>query len=47
MSTKRRKCEYNPDVFCYICGKYTLPKRRVKITEFVKKGLFVLLWIKA
>ena len=38
MATKRRKCENNPNVFCYICEKYSLLKRRVKITEFVKKA---------
>ena len=38
MATKRRKCENSPEVFCYICGKYTLPKRLVKITEFVIKA---------
>ena len=38
MATKRRKCENNPDVFCYIYEKHNLPKRRVKITEFVKKA---------
>ena len=38
MATKRRKCENNPHVFCYICGKHTLPKSSVKITEFVKKA---------
>ena len=38
MATKRRKCENKPDVFCNICGKYTLPKRRVKITQFVRKA---------
>ena len=38
MATKRRKCENNPDVFCYVFGKYTLPKRRVKMPEFVKKA---------
>ena len=24
MSTKRRECRNNPDVFCYICGEYTV-----------------------
>ena len=38
MSTKRRKCVNDPDVFCYICGKYALPKRRGKITDFVEKA---------
>ena len=32
-----RSCKNNPDRFCYICGKITLPKRKTKITSFVKK----------
>ena len=24
MSTKRRQCRNNSDVFCYICGEYTV-----------------------
>jgi len=38
MAEKRRKCENNSDVFCYICGKYTLQQKRGKITDFVKKA---------
>ena len=26
MSTKQRQCRNNPDVFCYICGKYMMAK---------------------
>ena len=28
---------YNPDVFCCICGEYTLQPRRRRIDEFVEK----------
>ena len=24
MSTERRQCQNNPDVFCYICGEYMM-----------------------
>ena len=26
MSTKRRQCQNNPDIFCYICGEYMMTK---------------------
>ena len=32
-----RSCKNNPDRFCYIIGKVTLPNRKTKITSFVKK----------
>lgn len=39
MSTpsKRRKCCNDPDIFCYICGYFTLAPRRRNITTFVKR----------
>ena len=40
MDKKRRKRKNNPNLFCYICGKYMLPKQRANITEFVKKAYF-------
>ena len=33
-----RSCINDPGHFCYICGKYTLPKQRRNITDFVKKS---------
>ena len=38
ISSSRRKCKLNPNVFCYICGSFTVSKRRQGITEFVKKA---------
>ena len=32
-----RSCKNNDDRFCYICGKVTLPDRKIKITSFVKE----------
>ena len=33
-----RKCKNDPNRFCYICGKVTLPSRQAKITWFVKNA---------
>ncbi|KAF2354924.1 hypothetical protein FHG87_014319 [Trinorchestia longiramus] len=38
MAPARRSCRNNPDVFCYICGEYTLSVDRKKITGFVKRA---------
>lgn len=35
-----RYCRNRPDVFCYICGQYTLVKQRRNITDFVKDSYF-------
>ena len=37
MSQNRRVCVNNPDLFCYICGKYTHPETRRNMTERVKQ----------
>ena len=34
--SRRRRCLNNPNVFCYICGEYTLQSNRKGISEFVK-----------
>ena len=34
--TDRRKCESNPNSFCYVCGKYTLPAHRRNIAHKMK-----------
>ena len=43
MSSKRRQCRNNPDVFCYICGKYMMAKYRFNVRdlprEFMKPTL--------
>ena len=36
--SSKRKCKLNPNVFCYICGSFTVSKQRQGITEFVKKA---------
>ena len=36
-STSRRSCVNHPDVFCYMCGEYTLKESRKPISDFVKR----------
>ena len=38
MSTKRRQCQSNPDVFCYICGEYMMAKYRFNVSDFTKRA---------
>ena len=38
MSTKRRQCRNNPNVFCYICGEYVMAKYRFNVTDFTQKA---------
>ena len=40
-SSLRRRCLNNPNVFCYICGEYTLQSNRKGISEFVKCAYLV------
>ncbi|GBM52200.1 hypothetical protein AVEN_157891-1 [Araneus ventricosus] len=37
MSSSRRNCVNHPDVFCYICGEYTLNENRKTVSAFVKR----------
>ena len=37
VTSKRRKCCNDPDIFCYICGYFTLPPQRRNINSFIKK----------
>ena len=37
VTSKRRKCCNDPDIFCYICGCVTLPPQRRNINSFIKK----------
>ena len=37
MTSKRRKCCYDPNIFCYICGCFTLPPQSRTINSFIKK----------
>ena len=36
MSTKRRQCRNNPDVFYYICDKYMMTKYRFNVRDFAR-----------
>lgn len=38
MTSSRRSCKNHPDVFCYICGEYTLKENRKLVTDFVKRA---------
>ena len=37
MMSTRKSCRNRPDVFCYICGEYTLVPYRNPITTFIKQ----------
>ena len=37
VTSKRRKCCNDPDIFCYICGCFTLPPQRRNINSFINK----------
>ena len=36
VTSKRRKCCNDPDIFCYICGCFTLPLQRRNVNSFIK-----------
>ena len=38
MSSKRRQCRNQPDVFCYICGKYMPAKYRFNVRDFTNRA---------
>ena len=38
MDSSRRSCRNKPDVFCYICGEYTVVPNRKPVTSFVKRA---------
>ena len=38
MSSSRKRCRYEPDVFCYICGQYMMAQQKRNITDFVKRA---------
>ena len=40
VTSKRRKCCNDPDIFCYICGCFALPPQRRNINSFIKKIFF-------
>ena len=37
VTSKQRKCCNDPDMFCYICGYFSLPPQRRNINSFIKK----------
>ena len=46
ISPSRRKCKFDPNVFCYICGPFTVSKQRQEITDFVKKAYLAYFGVK-
>ena len=38
MSTKRRQCRNNPNVFCNICGEYMRAKYQFNVRDFAKRA---------
>ena len=38
MSTKRRQCRNNPDVFCYFCGECMMEKYRFNVRDFTERA---------
>ena len=44
--SSRRSCKNDPDIFCYVCGKFTLRQHRKSISEFVVKAYFAYFGIK-
>ena len=39
-TSHRRQCSNDPNIFCYICGSFTLKTQRRNITDFVKSVYF-------
>ena len=37
-SCSRRKCQNDPDSFCYIFELYIITKQRVPVSDFIKKA---------
>ena len=46
ISSSRRKCKLDPNVFCYMCGSFTVSKQRQRITDFVKKAYLAYFGVK-
>ena len=38
MSTKRKQCQINSDVFCCTCGEYVMAKYRFNERDFTKRA---------
>ena len=37
MTSKRRSCVNDPDIFCYICGEYMKKGHRFNVRDFTKR----------
>ena len=37
-ASNRRSCSNEPNIFCYICGAFTLSAQRKNITPFIKQA---------
>ena len=46
LSSSRRKCKFDPNVFCYICSSFTVFKQRQGTTDFVKRAYLAYFGIK-
>ena len=46
MASSRRSCKNKPDIFCYICGEYTIVPNRNPVTSFVKRAYHAYFGIK-
>ena len=38
MTSKRRSCVNDPDIFCYICGEYMKKEHRFNMRDFTKRA---------
>ena len=45
-TSRRRQCSNDPNIFCYICGNFTLKTQRRNITDFVKRVYFAYFKVK-
>ena len=46
MTSSRKSCLNDPDVFCYICGQYTLKPNRNHVTSFIKRAYLAYFGVK-
>ena len=45
-TSARRSCKNKPDLFCYICGEFTLAGQRNQVTSFIKHAYYSYFGIK-
>ena len=46
ITSSRRKCKLDPNIFRYICGSFAVSKQRQRITDFVKKAYLAYFGVK-